>query len=158
MCYHTSQHKDINTIRKTFNLPVKNEELFQQGYQLNGFSKPYLPVISNSDSNAIDMYKWGLIPFWVKDESTFKANTLNARSEELYDKVSYKNSWSKRCLVICTSFFETHYPERAKKSQSFYIKPKESQFFHLGGISSKWNDILTFRIVMVPASPLLAEI
>lgn len=30
MCYHTSQHKDIDTIRKTFNLPVENEELFQQ--------------------------------------------------------------------------------------------------------------------------------
>src|SRR5690554_3467138 len=67
MCYHTSQQKNIKDIQTAFGLPVKNEELFQQGYQLNGFSKPYLPVISNSDSNAISMYKWGLIPFWVNE-------------------------------------------------------------------------------------------
>jgi putative SOS response-associated peptidase YedK len=86
MCYHTSQHKNINEIKSAFGLPVKNEELFQQAYQLNGFAKPYLPVISTNDSTAIDMYRWGLIPFWVKDESTFKANTLNARSEELLEQ------------------------------------------------------------------------
>src|SRR5690606_40571324 len=95
MCYHTSQHKSIKEIQRTFNLPVKNEELFQQAYQLNGFNKPYLPVISNGNSKVIDMYRWGLIPFWVKEESSFKANTLNARSEELFDKSLYKQSWSK---------------------------------------------------------------
>ncbi|MEX2591717.1 MAG: SOS response-associated peptidase [Anditalea sp.] len=158
MCYHTSQHKGISTIKEDFNLPVKNEELFQQAYQLNGFNKPYLPVISNAESKAIDMYRWGLLPFWVKDESSFKANTLNARSEELYDKPSYRQSWSKRCLVICTGFFEPHYPEGSKKSQSHYIKPKEAEFFTLGGIWSKWKDIYTFSIVMVEGSPLLAGI
>lgn len=158
MCYHTSQHKSIKEIQSTFNLPVRNEELFQQAYQLNGFNKPYLPVISNSDGKAIDMFRWGLLPFWVKDEKGFKANTLNARSEELFDKPSYRNSWSKRCLVMCTGFFEPHYPKGAKKSQSYYIKPKKAEFFTLGGIWSKWGDIYTFSVVMVEASPLLAEI
>lgn len=153
MCYHTSQHKDIKAIKEAFNLPVNNEELFQQAYQLNGFNKPYLPVISNIDSDTIDMYRWGLLPFWVKDESSFKANTLNARSEELFEKPSYRNSWSKRCLVICTGFFEPHYPAGANKSQSFYIKPKEAEFFTLGGNWSKWGDINTFSIVMVEANP-----
>jgi putative SOS response-associated peptidase YedK len=148
----------MSKIKKVFNLTVKNEELFQQAYQLNGFTKPYLPVISNSDSKAIDMYRWGLLPFWVKDESSFKANTLNARSEELFDKPSYRQAWSNRCLVICTGFFEPHYPEGSKKSQSFYIRPKEGEFFTLGGIWSKWKDLYTFSIVMVEASPLLAEI
>ena len=134
MCYHTSQHQPLSIIKKSFNLAVRNEELFQQAYQLNGFTKPYLPVISNSDIKVIEMYRWGLIPFWVKDESSFKANTLNARSKELFDKPSYRQTWSKRCLVICTGFFEPHYPEGAKKSQSFYIKPKEGDFFTLGGI------------------------
>lgn len=118
MCYYTSQHKEIKDLKKAFNLPVKNEELYQQAYQLNGFNKPYLPVIRYGDSKAIDMYRWMLLPFWVKDEKSFKANTLNARSEELFDKPSYRNSWRKRCLVICTGFFEPHYPKGSKKSQS----------------------------------------
>jgi len=131
MCYHTSQHKSIEKIQSTFNLPVRNEELFQQAYQLNGFNKPYLPVISNSDGKAIDMFRWGLLPFWVKDEKSFKANTLNARSEELFEKTSYRQAWSNRCLVICTGFFEPHYPEGSKKSQSFCIMPIEGEFFTL---------------------------
>ncbi len=132
--------------------------MYQQAYQLNGFNKPYLPVISNAQSKDIDMYRWGLLPLWVKDESSFKANTLNARSEELFDKPSYRKSWRKRCLVICNGFFEPHYPKSSKKSQSYYIKPKEADFFILGGIWSKWKDLYTFSIVMVEASPLLAEI
>ncbi|MEX2336175.1 MAG: SOS response-associated peptidase family protein [Fulvivirga sp.] len=158
MCYHTSQHKDINTIKKAFSLPVRNEELFQQAYQLNGFNKPYLPVISNTGSNAIEMYRWGLLPFWVKDENTFKANTLKCPVRGTLHKTSYRNAWSKRCLVICTGFFEPHYPEGSKKSQSYYIKLNYSEFFSLGGIWSKWEDLYTFSIVMVEASPLLAEI
>jgi len=158
MCYYTSQHKEIKDIKEAFNLPVKNEELYQQAYQLNGFDKPFLPVISSADSKSIDMYRWMLLPSWVKEENSFKANTLNARSEELFDKPSYRNSWNKRCLVICTGFFEPHYPEGSKKSQSFYIKPRETEFFTLGGIWSKWKDLYTFSIVMVEASPLLAEI
>src|SRR5690606_8054921 len=107
---------------------------------------------------SIDMYRWMLLPSWGKEESSVKANTLNARSEELFDKPSYRNSWNKRCLVICTGCFEPHYPEGSKNSQSFYIKPKEAEFFTLGGIWSKWNDLYTFSIVMVEASPLLAEV
>ena len=37
MCYHTSQTKNIKDIQTAFGLPVRNEELFQQAYQLNLF-------------------------------------------------------------------------------------------------------------------------
>lgn len=60
--------------------------------------------------------------------------------------------------MICTGFFEPHHPEGQKKSQSYYIKSKTSEFITLGGIYSFWNPIPTFSIITVEASPLLAEI
>ncbi len=134
MCYHVSQHKPIEAIEEEFDRPVQQSELFEQGFHLNGFAQPYLPVISTDNKGAIDMYRWKLIPHWVKKEADWKANTLNAQGEELFEKGSYKNYWKNRCLVICTGFFEPHYVEGQKKSQSYYIRPKSSAFRTLGGI------------------------
>lgn len=158
MCYHVSQHKPIKAIEEEFDRPVLQTELFEQGYHLNGFAQPYLPVISTDNKGVVDMYRWKLIPHWVKKEADWKANTLNAQGEELFEKGSYKNYWKNRCLVICTGFFEPHYVEGQKKSQSYYIRPKSSDFLTLGGIYSTWNHIPTFSIITVKASPLLTEI
>ncbi len=158
MCYHVSTHLGLEPIHKHFKREVKSQELFQQAYHLGGFSQPYLPAISTHDPLVIDMFRWKLIPHWVKKESDWKANTLNAQGEELFEKGSYKNYWKNRCLLICTGFFEPHHVEGKKQSQSFYIRPKDSEFFTLGGIFSFWNDIPTFSVITVEASPLLAQI
>ncbi|ERM81378.1 hypothetical protein P872_09665 [Rhodonellum psychrophilum GCM71 = DSM 17998] len=158
MCYHVSEQLKLELIQERFSRQAINRELFEQAFYLSGFAQPYLPAISTHDPKVIDMYRWKLIPHWVKEESDWKANTLNAKGEELFEKGSYKNYWKNRCLLICTGFFEPHHPEGQKKSQSFYIKPKTSEFITLGGIYSVWNNIPTFSIITVPASPLLAEI
>ena len=158
MCYNVSQDKDLKTIVENFQLPVRNAELFEQAFHLNGFNQPYLPVISNMDNQSIDFYKWKLIPEWVEDEKEWKANTLNARSEELFEKPAYKNYWNNRCLIICTGFFEPHYIEGNKQAQTYYVKPKNNSFFTFGGIFSKWKGIFTMSIIMIPASPFMAEV
>lgn len=158
MCYHTSQTKDIEEIKKAFQLPEINGQLFQQAFQLNGFEKPFLPVISSKDNSHIDFFRWMLIPSYVKSEEDWKANTLNARAEGLFETPAYKNFWHQRCLVICTGFFEPHYPPNTKKPQTYYIQPKNQPFFTLAGIFSKWQDINTFSIIMVNASKVMAEI
>ncbi|WP_215222700.1 SOS response-associated peptidase [Echinicola shivajiensis] len=158
MCYHVSLNKDIKTVEKDFDKKVAEPDLFQSGYHLNGFAQPYLPVLSTHDKNAIHMYRWKLYPHWVKDESSWRANTLNAKGEELFEKGSYKAYWKNRCLVICNGFFEPHHPDGQKKAQSYYIRPKEGEYFTLGAIYSVWHDIPTFSIITVPANPLLEEI
>ncbi|UCS92294.1 SOS response-associated peptidase [Echinicola marina] len=158
MCYHVSLNKDIKTVEKDFDKKVAEPDRFQSGYHLNGFAQPYLPVLSTHDKKAIHMYRWKLFPHWVKDESSWRANTLNAKGEELFEKGSYKAYWKNRCLVICNGFFEPHHPYGQKKAQSYYIRPKEGGYFTLGAIYSVWHDIPTFSIITVPANPLLEEI
>ncbi|MDN3670461.1 SOS response-associated peptidase [Echinicola jeungdonensis] len=158
MCYHVSQHKGLETIRDKFKKPVTDLELFEKGYHLNGFAKPYMPVISTDNKEEIGMYRWKLIPHWVKKEADWKANTLNAKGEELFEKNTYKAYWKNRCLVICTGFFEPHHIKGQKQAQSYFIKPREGDFLTLGGIFSWWDNIPTFSIITVAASPLLEEI
>jgi len=156
MCYHIS-NEDEQELRK-FNLPIKKLEKFKTMYDMNGFEKPFIPVISKEDPKSIDMYRWRLVPTWVKDEKDWKANTLNARNDELFTKSSYKNYWQNRCLILCTGFFEPHYPEGQKDYESWYIKPKEGGMFMLGGIYSTWKGTNTVSIITTDASPLMAEV
>ena len=158
MCYHVSNHKDKNIIKKVFKATFDKEDDFKVSYHLNGFDKPLLPVISNEDAGSIQLFRWRLVPSSISDESSFLANTLNARADEIFSKNSYKDYWQNRCLVICTGFFEPHKAINSKQSQSFYIQPKNEEFFTLAAIWAKWKDQYTCSIITVDASPLMAEI
>jgi putative SOS response-associated peptidase YedK len=159
MCYHVSNESDAEQLKIDFKLPMDKVEQFKKRYDFNGFEKPFLPVISKENPRLIDMYRWRLVPHWVKDEKDFKANTLNARNDELFDKTSYRQYWENRCLIICTGFFEPHYPDlNGKEHESWYIKPKNRKYFALGSIYSEWNGMKTCSIVTTDASPLLAEV
>tara|TARA_R110002124_G_scaffold106730_1_gene258815 strand:- start:20 stop:736 length:717 start_codon:yes stop_codon:yes gene_type:complete len=156
MCYHVSleDQKQVAGMQK----PIRNHEVFKPKYQFSGFEKPFLPVISILNPSEIDMYRWRLVPTWVTHENQWKANTLNARNDELFNKPSYKDFWRNRCLVMCTGFFEPHCPAGTSHSQSWYIKPKEGGLFTLGGIFSKWKEVYTFSIITTDASPLMAQV
>lgn len=166
MCYHVSQHKDVKDIRKK--IPAKfredNADKFKPVYHVSGFAKPWLPVlVSDRGVKTLDFFRWGLIPGWVKEEKDWKANTLNARNDEFFEKASYKNYWRNRCLIVCTGFFEPHTPEKgvaskSQKTESWYIKSTADEFFTLGAVYSFWKGMPTFSIITTTASPLMAEI
>lgn len=158
MCYHVSNHKDKQRIKKVFGVPFEQEDDFVPAYHINGFDQPLLPVLSNEDSTAVRLYRWRLLPSTVPDEASFTANTLNARGEEIFDKITYKDYWQNRCLVICTGFFEPHKALGGRHVHSYYIKPKREEFFTLGAIWSKWKGMGTCTIITVAASPLMEEV
>jgi putative SOS response-associated peptidase YedK len=159
MCYHVSNELDGDEIVKEFRLPQNKLDRFKKRYDFNGFDKPYLPVISMENPKEITTYRWRLVPSWVKEEKDWKANTLNARNDEIFDKTSYRQYWQNRCLVICTGFFEPHYPTLGgKEHESWYIKPKDKKFFALGAIYSVWQGEHTFAIVTKDATPLMAKV
>lgn len=159
MCYHVSSNLGDEKIKSLLSRKVVlNAENYTPGFHFHGFSKPFLPVVSTLNPDALDFYRWSLIPSWVKEEKNFKANTLNATSEEIFEKPSFRSYWKNRCLVAVSGFFEPHNVADQKSSQSFYIRPKHRELFTLGGIFSVWNDLPTFSIITVPASPLLEKV
>ncbi|WP_432710718.1 SOS response-associated peptidase [Pedobacter sp.] len=166
MCYHTSSTGTANGLKQKFNLPIVDESLHTIYYHANGYTHPLLPVIANDKQKAIHHFRWGLIPSWVKtlQEGVSLSNqTLNAKSETIFEKPSFRDSiLERRCVIPVTGFFE--WKQQGKEKVPYYIHPKDKQFFLLGGIFSHWMDkernelITTFSILTTAANELMADI
>jgi putative SOS response-associated peptidase YedK len=165
MCFHISLSKDRRAIERRFDASFI-DAILERIYHVSAFSFPKLPVISNDDPSKIQLFSWGLIPLWVKDEDTalkIREQTLNAKAETVTVKPSFRHSIkTKRCLVLADGFYEWQHV----KNQTFpyYIHLKDHQLFAFAGIWDAWTNkesketLKTFSIITTQANPLLAEI
>jgi putative SOS response-associated peptidase YedK len=163
MCYYSKQTTDAQTLENRFNLlPVG--ELPIKSDRFNGFTNPLTPIITNTQKNNIQLYSWGLIPSWAKDES-FRKNTLNARIESLDEKPSYRNYIKNRCLIVVDGFYEWQWLDPAGKDKLQYLitLPNE-ELFAFAGIYSTWTNKLTgevintYSMVTTEANELMAKV
>jgi putative SOS response-associated peptidase YedK len=135
-------------------------------YFVNGFNHPDVPLITNKSRDQVQLFTWGLIPFWVKDPKqavSLSKVTLNARGEDIFKKPSFRNAArNKRCLVLIDGFFEYHWYN--DKSYPFYIKMTSDEPMLLAGLWETWNyekeNIIrhTFSIVTTEANPMMKYI
>ncbi|MFN5325545.1 MAG: SOS response-associated peptidase [Bacteroidota bacterium] len=146
------------------------EERFGAKFYSNDLIKRYnvapgqLALVLPADSpTELKLYKWGLIPSWSKDPA-MGHKMINARSETLHEKPSFKNLLKhKRCLVLADGFYEWRTLSNRKK-QPFRIKLKDDSLFAMAGLWDEWIDptagetVRTFTIITVPANPLVQEL
>lgn len=166
MCFHYSVTKAVPIIEKRYNAQFLQLAEFSPKYFINGFNFPFMPVVTNEFPKVIQLYRWGVVPFWAKDQKfadSIKSATLNARSETLLEKPSFKAPFKyKRCLVITDGFFE--WRSYNNKKYPYYIKMKNGELFSFAGLWDVWHDRTsgsehyTFTIVTVPANALLSKI
>ncbi|OGN89627.1 MAG: hypothetical protein A2Y88_05920 [Chloroflexi bacterium RBG_13_48_10] len=96
-------------------------------------------VIPNIGDNAVSMYKWGLIPSWSKDRA-IGDRMINARSESLAEKPSFRNAYRRRrCLVLADGFYEWKQDPGMKSKQPVYIRLKDAHPFAFAGLWEIWN-------------------
>jgi len=87
-------------------------------------------------SRILDVYKWGLLPHWAKDQKiTYKL--INARAETVAEKPAYRKALETRCLIPAGGFFE--WKKDGKNKIPYYITLKKRKIFALGGITSIWT-------------------
>lgn len=132
----------------------------QEQYRVNAFSFPDCPVITSDPE--IQSYRWGLIPFWVKDEKQadeIKRMTLNARADTIFSKPSFREPIrSKRCIVPSTGYFEWRH--EGTRKIPYYIYVKDESVFSMAGVYDSWMDKATgevtntFSIITTEANPL----
>lgn len=109
-------------------------ELFPPRY--NVAPTQIVPVIRQIDARKIVACKWGLVPYWAKDPAIGN-KMVNARSETLAEKPSFKNALAKRrCLIPADGFYEWL---KAKK-QPFYFRLRDSGLFALAGLWDEWKE------------------
>ncbi|MCW3083803.1 MAG: hypothetical protein JWP12_1169 [Bacteroidetes bacterium] len=142
-------------------------ESWEDGYHtMNAFNFEPVPVMTADKKETVQTFDWGLIPAWCKDAqqaNELKKVTLNAKSETVFEKPSFRNSISgKRCLIFIKGFYE--WKEIQKKKYPYYIHLKEQSVFTMGGIYDSWLNTNTGKtvhscsIITTEANPLMAEI
>jgi len=165
MCYRYSvPNREI--LEKKFKATFKRNEVFERKYHVDAFNSPNLPVITNESPQQIDLFHWGLIPFWVKDlkaANEIRQKTANARSESIFEKPSFRNSAEKKhCLVLADGFFEWKFFNG--KNYPYYIFLKKHKPFAMAGLWEDWTNretqekINTFTIITTKANPMMENI
>jgi putative SOS response-associated peptidase YedK len=118
-------------------------------------------VIMEDGKRKIVPMQWGLIPHWAKDEKIAN-NLINARSETIAEKPSFKNSFKKfRCLIIADGFYE--WQGTGKNKKPFYICRKDETPFGMAGLFDRWinpqgKTIPTCTIVTTEANEIMKPI
>ena len=121
------------------------------------------PVIVSEQENVMKMMKWGLVPYWAKDPKIgFKL--INARSETITEKPSFKTAFKKRrCLVIADGFYEWEKGKgkRVKIPHRFVLKSRE--LFAFAGLWDVWKPpegepLETFTIITTAPNELMEPI
>ncbi len=94
--------------------------------------------IVNGKAPAFQYFRWGLIPFWAKDEK-IGFRMINARSETLGTKKTFKGLIAKnRCLIVADGFYE--WEKTGGRKVPHYILLKSGEPFAFAGLWSSWKD------------------
>ena len=100
-------------------------------------SQEILAIAKYEDENWLVKFHWGLVPFWAKDISIGN-RMINARSESIAEKPSFRNAFKKRrCLILADGFYEWK-GEKGRKQPMFITLPDHKPFA-FAGLWETWN-------------------
>lgn len=163
MCFHSKLSKSAQELEHRFKATFKDKAAYKPSIY-NGFEFPQTPVISNQQPDVIQLFQWGLIPNWAKDDS-IKKHTLNARIETINEKPAFRNVANNRCLILCDGFYEWKWLDpKGKAKQKYLLTLPHDEAFAFAGIWSEWVDkssgeiIHSYSILTTQAEGLMSEI
>jgi putative SOS response-associated peptidase YedK len=117
-------------------LKAFDEYYYTESYNIAPTQK-VVAIINDGRINRMGHLKWGLIPAWAKD-AKIASKLINARSETVHEKPSFKKSFSqRRCLIPMDSFFEWKRIEKTKTPMR--IKMKDDSLFAVAGLWDTWQ-------------------
>jgi putative SOS response-associated peptidase YedK len=157
-----------------FTLTVDPADLKEAFYWVNFSNLDFVPryniapsqplaVIPNNGENKLDFFTWGLVPFWAKDPS-IGSRMINARSETLAEKPSFKNAFKRRrCLILADGFYEWKKVPGSKTKIPTYIRMKGGKPFAFAGLWENWHSpdgsqILSATIITTEPNDLIKPI
>jgi putative SOS response-associated peptidase YedK len=111
---------------------------------------------------TLQLLRWGLIP-WFAEDMKGGAKLINARSEGIADRSSFREAFRKRrCLVPADGFYE--WRTEGKLKQPYLIQRRDREPFAFAGLWERWVPktqppepayIDSFTIVTTQANALL---
>jgi putative SOS response-associated peptidase YedK len=95
-------------------------------------------IVRQDDQNVLRTFRWGLVPFWAKDPSIGN-RMINARSETVDSKPSFRNAYKKRrCLIPADGFYE--WKGRKGNKQPVFLTLPDEKPFGFAGLWEVWDD------------------
>lgn len=125
MCGRFTLFADYGQILERFDVDVAfDEENYSPNFNVAP-SQSVISIINNGNSNRLGALRWGLIPGWAKDEK-IGYKMINARSETVDEKPSYRHAFlKKRCIIPMDSFYEWKVEENGKVPMRIKMKSDE---------------------------------
>ncbi len=125
---------DLMELLPGFALPAERELL----PRYNIAPTQEIAVVPNTGRNQIEFFRWGLVPSWAKDPKIGN-RMINARSETLAEKPSFRVAFRRRrCLILADGFFEWR-KETAKAKTPLYVRLKAGKPFAFAGLWEVWS-------------------
>lgn len=117
--------------------------------------------ITDDGERRARLFRWGLIPFWAKDASIGN-KLINARSETIAEKPSFKHALSRRrCLIPVDGFYE--WKKAAGGKIPMHIRYRDGRLFSFAGLWETWTPddqppVSTCTILTTEPNELMAPI
>jgi putative SOS response-associated peptidase YedK len=119
-------------------------------------------VLAGSDggSPVMEMFTWGLVPYWAKDPS-MGGRMINARAETVGERKAFKEAVRRRrCLVPADGFYE--WKKIGKVKQPYYFSRPDGDPLALAGLWEQWRgdgrELRSFSLITTEANETVAPV
>lgn len=161
MCGRYTLLENKRHLEEYFDAVMEDFEEFGPNY--NVAPTHNMPVVGANEKGkrTIRPFRWGLLPFWAKEKKV-SYSMINARSESIDSKKSYKRPFERyRCLVPASGFYEWK-GEKGNKTP-YYIYPTHGDIFAFAGIYNVWESpegekVPTYAIITTDANKKMAAL
>jgi putative SOS response-associated peptidase YedK len=116
---------------------------------------------NSAHEHELVQLQWGLIPSWAK-EAAIGYKMINARSETVHEKPSFRQALrSRRCIIPASGFYE--WKKEAKDKIPHFIHLVDGDLMSLAGLWDRWKSpegesIETCTILTTVANSLVKQI
>lgn len=123
---------------------IKNDMIGELNPRYN--IAPTIPIPALLNNGNYLYTHFGYLPSWSKNK---KSMNINARSESIFEKMTFRDSFkSRRCIIPINGFYEWEVEDKEKTP--FFVRDMKNDYMALAGIWDEWFDIeLNMKIVTV---------
>ena len=160
MCGRYVLHTPVGALAEAFGAagPLPN---FPARYNIAPTQQGLILKRDPDGARRLHMARWGLVPAWLQDLA-IGARLINARSETLAEKPSFRQAFrARRCVVPADGFYE--WVAEGKSRKPLWIRRPDGQPLGLAGLweaatGQDGSRIETFTIITTESRGSLAAI
>jgi len=136
MCGRYAFFSPAEAVKRTFALDLLPE--LKPRYNIAPTQSVAALRVAEEGRRTLVMLHWGLVPHWAK-ERAIGNRMINARSETLAEKPSYREAFRRRrCLVLADGWYEWQPAPGGK--QPWVVRLRDPRPIAFAGLWEKWKD------------------